>query len=279
MAIPKYHELFNPILSAMHSMGASASIQELNDLVAESLGLSDSDPEETKPNGQPAFAYRMAWARSYLKAVGLLNNSQRGVWSLTPEGGKTRSVVPDEVKRAARAASAARRQSELDGPDNGDSDGQDLEGWRKDLLVALLELDPDQFERLCQRVLRESGFTEVKVTGRAGDGGIDGTGLVRIGGLLSFPILFQCKRYKGSVGPGVVRDFRGAMVGRSDRGLVLTTGVFTREARLEAKRDGAPPIDLVDRDALIDKLVEFRLGVQIEVVEQITVDPSWVEAL
>ena len=118
------------------------------------------------------------------------------------------------------------------------------ETWREELLSILTELTPDAFERLCQRLLRESGFTEVKVTGRTGDGGIDGVGIVRLGGLLSFPIIYQCKRYKGSVGASTIRDFRGAMIGRADRGLVLTTGSFSREAKIEATRDGAPPIDL-----------------------------------
>jgi restriction system protein len=124
-------------------------------------------------------------------------------------------------------------------------------------------------------MLRESDFAQVEVTGRSGDGGIDGIGRVTLGGLLSFPILFQCKRYQGSVGPSTIRDFRGAMIGRTDRGLVITTGTFTREAKLEATRDGAPPIDLVDGEALIDKLKELRLGVRVQMVEAISVDLDW----
>jgi restriction system protein len=134
---------------------------------------------------------------------------------------------------------------------------------------------PDAFERLCQRLLRESGFTEVKVTGKSGDGGIDGVGVVQLGGFLSFPIIFQCKRYQGSVGPGVVRDFRGAMIGRSDRGLIITTGTFSQDARNEATRDGAPPIDLVDGEQLVEKLKDLRLGVEVKMIEDVTVQPEW----
>ena len=151
--------------------------------------------------------------------------------------------------------------------------------WREELLATLFNLKPDAFERLCQRVLRESGFTQVKVTGRSGDGGIDGVGLVRLGGLLSFPVLFQCKRYRGVVGPSTIRDFRGAMVGRADRGLVITTGTFSRDTRMEATRDGAPPIDLVDNEQLIDKLKELGLGVKVEMKEDVTVLPSWFQQL
>ena len=151
--------------------------------------------------------------------------------------------------------------------------------WREELLTTLFNLKSDAFERLCQRVLRESGFTQVKVTGRSGDGGIDGVGLVRLGGLLSFPVLFQCKRYRGVVGPSTIRDFRGAMVGQADRGLVMTTGTFSRDARMEATRDGAPPIDLVDSEQLIDKLKELRLGVEVEMKEDVTVLTEWFKHL
>src|SRR5215467_7191181 len=145
------------------------------------------------------------------------------------------------------------------------------ESWREELLAKLLELSPAAFERLSQRLLRESGFVEVKVTGRSGDGGLDGVGIVRLGGLLGFPILFQCKRYRGSVGPDVIRNFRGAMIGRADRGLVITTGTFSRDAKIEATRDGAPPIDLVDGEQLLDKLKELRLGIEVKMVEQVSV--------
>jgi restriction system protein len=147
--------------------------------------------------------------------------------------------------------------------------------WREKLLATLYALPSDAFERLCQRLLRESGFVQVKVTGRSGDGGIDGVGIVQLGGLLGFPVLFQCKRYRGSVGASAIRDFRGAMIGRADRGLVITTGTFSRDARAEATRDGAPPIDLVDGEQLLDKLRELRLGVGVKTIEEVTVLPEW----
>ena len=128
-------------------------------------------------------------------------------------------------------------------------------------------------------MLRESGFIEVTVTGRSGDGGIDGHGIIRMGGLISFPVLFQCKRYRSSVTPNLVRDFRGAMAGRSEKGLLITTGGFTRDARQEATRDGAPPIDLIDGNLLADKLKELGLGVKTEMVEQVTIDTAFFEGV
>jgi restriction system protein len=142
-------------------------------------------------------------------------------------------------------------------------------------------MDPSAFERLVQRLLRESGFIKVEVTGRSGDGGIDGKGVMRLGGLLSFHVIFQCKRYRGSVSVSQVRDFRGAMVGRADKGLLITTGNFTRDAMREAVRDGAPAIDLIDGDLLVEKLKQLGLGVRTEIVEteQISVDQKWFKSI
>jgi restriction system protein len=136
-------------------------------------------------------------------------------------------------------------------------------------------LSPDAFERLVQRLLRESGFMQVEVTGRTGDGGIDGKGIARIHGLMSFHVVFQAKKYQGVVTAGQIRDFRGAMVGRADKGLFITTGSFTKDAVREATRDGAPPIDLVDGDALADKLKEFGLGISVQMVEAVSIDEKW----
>jgi restriction system protein len=150
--------------------------------------------------------------------------------------------------------------------------------WKERLLDVLLAIDPKAFERLCQRLLRESGFIKVEITGRSGDGGIDGVGVLRLN-LLSFHVLFQCKRWKSSVGASAVRDFRGAMVGRADKGLILTTGSFTADARREATRDGAPAIDLVDGDALCELLKSVKIGVSVTLIEQITIDEPALAAI
>jgi restriction system protein len=142
--------------------------------------------------------------------------------------------------------------------------------WQDLLLDCLLKMKPAAFERLCQRILKDSGFIKVEVTGRGGDGGIDGIGVLRIN-LLSFHVFFQCKRWKGSVGASAIRDFRGAMVGRADKGLVMTTGTFTTDARKEATRDGAPAIDLVDGEAVCELLKRLQIGVSIRKVEHVVV--------
>ena len=139
-------------------------------------------------------------------------------------------------------------------------------------------MSPSAFERLIQRILREKGFSQVEVTGKTGDGGIDGKGIARINGILSFHIIFQCKRYKGKVSAGAIRDFRGAMVGRTDKGLFITTGTFTRDAIREANRDGAPTIDLMDGEKIAEKLKELNLGIDVELREHITINKKWFES-
>lgn len=280
MPVPSVDHLYNPVLQSMKFLGGSASILELDEAATERLQLSEEEINQPHDERITELAYRLAWARTHLKLYGLLTNSERGVWVLTPEGTKVDAVDPRQVRRflSERRRNGQRRHRGEPLPAVLESEAVEVvlqQSWREQLQATLLSLSPDAFERLCQRMLRESGFVQVTVTGRSGDGGIDGVGIVRLGGLLGFPILFQCKRYQGTVGAGVIRDFRGAMVGRADRGLVITTGAFSREARQEATRDGAPPIDLLDGEQLLDKLKELRLGVKIELIEEVTVLSDW----
>ena len=140
-------------------------------------------------------------------------------------------------------------------------------------------MEPAAFERLTQRMLREAGFSQVEVTGRTGDGGIDGKGVYKIGGLVGFTVMFQCKRYKGSVSSNQIRDFRGAIQGRADKGLFVTTGTFTRDAMKEAVRDGGLNIDLLDGRQLVENLKELGLGVKVEIIESVKIDKNWYESI
>jgi restriction system protein len=276
MPVPTYDDLFNPLLTAIRKLGGSASIPEQERVVAEVLSLSEKDIAEIHRANRTKLSYRLAWARNYLKRYGLLDNSERGVWSLTPKGLKITSVDRDEVKRVVLALDRREKKNEKDEGVEGA-----LTNWDDELLEVVKRIDPSAFERLCQRVLRESGFIQVEVTGRSGDGGIDGKGVVRLGGILSFHVLFQCKRYRGSVSPSVVRDFRGALVGRADKGLIITTGAFSKDARLEAQRAGATPIDLIDGEELVEKLKDLRIGVEVKqkVVEEVVIRRDYFDEL
>jgi restriction system protein len=277
VSVPNFYDMMNPLLQAMRNLGGSGTIEEIYNEVVNIMQLTDeqlavlSNPEKSTTTTK--VEYRLAWTRTYLKKVGLLENSKRGVWALTPEGRSTEWV--DEMEVVAYVQSSSKQAREQDVVS--EEEGPDGEATWQDKLISIIvhEMNPASFERLFQRILRESGFTQVEVTGRTGDGGIDGTGILRIGGLLSFRVLFQCKKWEGSVGAGVVRDFRGAMVGRADKGLLVTTGNFTKSAVEEATRDGAPAIDLIDGEQLAEKLKELELGVETELVEKVIIDHGW----
>jgi restriction system protein len=281
----KYDELFNPTLTALHKLGGSGSVEEMEEKIAADLQLTDEQLNEIHRGNTSKFTYRLAWARNYLKRYGLLENSSRGVWALTEDGLKTKTVDKEVVKRKVVAEDRQERLSKEktkpieinDEPD----DNEEIQkfSWQEQIIEELQNISSSSFERLCQRLLRELGFQNVEVTGQANDGGIDGKGMLKLGGVLSFHVIFQAKRYKGSVSPSIVRDFRGAMVGRADKGLIITTGTFTREAKREAQRDGAPPIDLMDGNDLAEKLKELRLGVDIELVEKINIKKDWFKTL
>jgi restriction system protein len=275
MAVPKFNDLFNPLLAALHNLGSSASIPELEQSIAQTLKLTESDLEQPHDGNRTKFSYNLAWARTYLKRFGLIENSARGVWALTSEGQKISSVSKEAVKKFVQEEDRKNRSQVAS---QGIEEPEEL-GWEADALSALKKMQPDAFERLCQRVLRESGFIQVEVTGKSGDGGIDGRGVVKLGAILSFHVHFQCKRYKDTVSASVIRDFRGAMVGRADKGIILTTGTFTREAKAEALRDGAPPLDLIDGDEFVQMLKFYRLGITVteKVVEEVVVVSSWFE--
>ncbi|KAB2340893.1 restriction endonuclease [Actinomadura rudentiformis] len=278
--IPQYSELLWPTLEAVTRLGGSGSIEEIVEEVLNGERFSEQQQAVLHGDGpQTEIEYRLAWARTYLKGMGLLINSRRGVWSLTEHGRVATAPQVEKLHRKyvlkLREDRRRRQQEDLARVEQED-DGADQPHWRDELLSALMRVSPDAFERLTQRLLREAGFINTTVTGRSGDGGIDGVGVYRMS-LVSFPVFFQCKRYSGSVGASAVRDFRGAMAGRGEKGLLVTTGTFTGDAKAEATRDGAPPVDLIDGQRLCDLLKEYDLGVRttIRQVEDISVDTSF----
>lgn len=199
---------------------------------------------------------------------GLLDSSKRGVWSLTEQGRQTalnHQQAYAIFRKWSKVFEEERKQRDKDGPAAGvDIESRDaVQGdYREEVLATILKLPSSGFERLSQRLLREAGFTQVLVTGKSGDGGIDGVGTLQVNPLVSFKVLVQCKRYSNSVSPSQVRDFRGAMAGRADKGIIITTGTFTAEARREASRDGVPPIELIDGDKLVNMLEQLELGLR-----------------
>lgn len=281
LEVPVFNEMMCELFQAMRELGGSGTIREIDDKTIEILGLPAEVQEIMHGNSSKTeVEYRLAWTRTYMKKVGILENSSRGVWSLTAKGREMEQIDPKEVVQKVREMTLLKTKG-VDTinieDDNLENDGVDtpdeIQSWREKLKNILLNLKPDAFERLTQRLLRESGFTQVKVTGKTGDGGIDGMGIIKLNGIISFHMLFQCKRYTGTVAAGEIRDFRGAMQGRADKGLFITTGKFSGPAIEEANRPGTTPIDLVDGDELVEKLRELQLGVI--PVNDYNIDEAW----
>ena len=262
----QFARYIGPVLQAIRELGGSGRPDEVRTVIARNLRISDAEQSEPLPSGvQTRFENQVHWARFYLAKAGYIDSSQRGVWTLTEKGRSLGEITPDEIQRIIREVSEQTR------PASGGARSRDLPpatlfrpvtDYREELARTLQSLPAAGFERFCQRLLRESGFQEVTITGRSGDGGIDGIGILQVNALVSFKVLFQCKKYAGSVTPSHVRDFRGAMTGRADKGIIITTGSFTSEARKEAVRDGAPPIELVDGEKLAGMLETLELGLR-----------------
>lgn len=268
---PEFVKFIGPVIDALKELGGSGRPDEVRSAIVKAQNISEEEQARRLPSGvQSRFENQVHWARFYLAKGGYIDASRRGVWALTEKArdlGKVSANKAREVYRVVAAewregvASAANAEAaEPVAPAS--EGGHALQGYRATAIARLQGLPPQGFERFCQRLLRESGFEEVAVTGRSGDGGIDGIGILQVNPLVSFKVLFQCKRYAGSVTPSQVRDFRGAMMGRADKGIIITTGSFTADARKESVRDGVPAIELVDGDKLINMIEELELGLK-----------------
>jgi restriction system protein len=265
----KFLRYFGPLLEALRKLGGSGTPDEVVEQIAADMALSDAEQNELLPSGGSRFKTNVAWARFYLVREGLLDSSKRGVWSLTERGRGTKLSIDQAAEVFSKWVKVFDAQRKTRAPSDepiaeqvAEASGTPSKDYRAETLELLLSLPPAGFERLSQRLLREAGFTQVTVTGQSGDGGIDGYGTLQINQLVTFKVLFQCKRYTKSVSPSQVRDFRGAMGGRADKGIIITTGTFTAEARREATRDGVPPIELIDGEKLLDMLENLELGLK-----------------
>ena len=264
-----------PVLDALQQLGGSGRPNEVRSVIAAQLKLSEEEQSEPLPSkAQPRFDNQVHWARFYLSKAGFIDASKRGVWALTEKGRAALPVSDADARRIFGEVAVTFSKTKGAGqepdktalledaalPPNDSLAVQ--QSYRSAVAAKLQALSGSAFERFCQRLLRESGFQEVSITGRSGDGGIDGVGILQVNPLVSFKVLFQCKRYVGSVTVAQVRDFRGAMAGRADKGIIITTGSFTADSRKEAVRDGVPPIELVDGEKLIGMLEQLELGLR-----------------
>lgn len=263
-----------PLLDALRALGGRAKPRECSDWIAENLKLPKETTEARTESGTERFHMNVMWARQYLMWEGLIDGSERGVWKLTPKGAKThlsreqgqelfeRRVEVHEKARQEKAKLGEAEEIKPRGAEPKPEAGPVAEEIKEtaDLLEVLQGLPPGGFERICKRILSEYGFENVIVTGKSRDGGIDGMGILRLNPFVTLKVMFQCKRYRGSVSRAQVGDFRNAMIGRAEKGIFITTGYFTGDAEKEANRDGAPPVELVDGDRLVELFQSKQLG-------------------
>lgn len=276
---PTYTELIIPTYDALKQLGGSGTNNEIYERVIVNLNLSDEvlDEPHLGSLNQSEVEYQLAWARTYLKNYGIIVNSARSVWSITSEYASELTVSAKEIvaftvqknaKKREMAKSNDKPDGKMDKPEDDIDSNDDVEfpdevkPWRQQLANVLQNMDPYGFERLSQRLLRECGFTQVSVTKKSGDGGIDGTGKLKINGIVSFNVAFQCKRYKGLVSSGDIRDFRGSLTTNIEKGIFITTGSFSKAAKDEATTPGKKQIDLIDGEEFISKLAEYSIGVK-----------------
>jgi len=262
---PQFTRFFKPVIDVLKESGGSGTVAEIIDRTIEKMGISESEQAVTISNGQSRVRNQVQWARLYLVRAGYIDSSKRGIWSLTEKGINADTKTFDLLGTFRLVQKFFQEEKKIKAKtepfiDETDEDEIEPQDHKAKLLSLIKSLSPEGFERLSQRLLRESGFQQVLVTGRSGDGGIDGVGILQVNPFVSFNVLFQCKRYQGAVTPSQIRDFRGAMMGRTDKGIIITTGTFTLEAKKEARRDGVPTIELVDGEALIQMFERLELG-------------------
>jgi restriction system protein len=262
---PQFTRFFKPIIEVLKESGGSGTVAEIIDRVIEKMEISENEQAVTLKNGQSRVRNQVQFARLYLVRSGYLDSSKRGIWSLTEKGMNTDTKTFDVLGTFRVVQKSFQEEKKIQSKtepfiDEIDEDEIEPLDHKAKLMNLIKSLPPDGFERLSQRLLRESGFQQVLVTGKSGDGGIDGVGILQVNPFVSFNVLFQCKRYQGAVTPSQIRDFRGAMMGRADKGIIITTGTFTLEAKKEARRDGVPPIELVDGEALLQMFERLELG-------------------
>jgi restriction system protein len=271
---PKFVQYFQPVVDALRDLGSSAKPREVYAWIAERQSVPQEEIEGTTKGGQSKFENKVGWARFYLAKAGLIDTEQRGVWVLTEKGRKA-NLSHDDAYNLFRSIHDGFQREDEPGEavtekavDEVDASAPDEKAYlnqdviQEDLVRILRGTSDKGFEELCARLLRHIGFENLKVTGQTGDHGIDGEGFLLINRFVRIKVMFQCKRYAGTVQVKEIRDFRGAIQGRSERGIFLTTGNFTKGAREEAARENATAIELVDIDRLLELLIEEGLGVR-----------------
>ncbi|MEZ5195297.1 MAG: restriction endonuclease [Bacteroidales bacterium] len=272
---PEFLKYVNPVLVTLQENGGAGNSSSVIDQVVERLDIPDGVMEETTSTGQSRIRNQIQWARFYLFKAGLIDNSKRGTWTLTKDG-LEKNLSDDDVYKLFRGVQDRFKKTKKHKTNKNNDEFEDTltedEEHSGDLLSLIQSLSPSGFEKLSKRLLTEIGINDIEITGGSGDQGIDGKGVVKLNDVVSLNIVFQCKRYKETISPHHVRDFRGAMQGRGEKGLIISTGRFTKDAKNEANREGVTPIEIIDGERLVDLFEKYQLGLKPVTVFEIDYD-------
>lgn len=275
-----YDDLYSAVFQALKLLGGSGTIAEINDKVIEIKKFDSkiTDVLHGSTGTRTELEYQLAWTRTYLKKYGAIDISNRGVWTINKDFQNKNTIDNAAVKKAVGGKNKEKYgANQEDSHEDNTDESVEIPRWKNELSEILHNMNPYGFEVLSMYLLRECGFSDVKVTKKSGDGGIDGTGKLKINGIFSFNVAFQCKRYKGSVGADVIRDFRGSLSTDIEKGVLITTGAFTKMAKDEASDAGKKQIDLIDGAEFMNKLAEYSIG--LKEVKSYEIDKEYFEQL
>ncbi len=272
---PQFLIYIRPLVEVLRNIGGSGSTADVIDQVIEYMNIPDEEVAKTISSGASRVRNQIEWARMYLVKTDLMDSSQRGIWKLTEKGYESNlsdDYVYQIFKKVQKISQKTKKEKSEEAVTEIDDTIVDDEAHGEAILSILKNLSPSGFEKICKRLLTEVGVHDVQITGGSGDQGIDGTGVIKVNDVVGFNIIFQCKRYKDAVAPHHVRDFRGTMQGRADKGIIITTARFTPEAKKEAVRDGVPPIELIDGERLVALFEKYNLGLKPKVIYDVIPD-------
>ena len=295
VAIPSKSDLLYPVLEAVRRLGGTAPVAKIEAAVVAAEGFSEEQLSVAKPNNRSTILSRMAWARTDLKRAGLLDNLDKGVWSVTPLGG--RAPRPDVFDLTGTVVAKRPPESSDDvvsetvppsgfvpnADDRAEALKRGLADWHQrvsnGLLEQVLEAPPDRLERIILDLLEAMGYTsrggKVERLGGAGDGGVDG---VVIDDPLGIRRLYcQAKRYAlhRQVGPHDIREFIGALDIKSrQEGVFVSTSDFTAQARETAERS-SKHIRLINGTELTELMVKHGIGTTVHNFTVHEIDPGY----
>ena len=287
MPVPDFQSIMLPLLSAL-SDGREMSMRQLTNLLADQFQLGEAERSELLPSGaQTVFNNRVAWSKAHLKNAGLIDNPSRGMVRIAEAGTRVLESKPPAIscRYLKQFPSYLRFIGQSDEPaidapvsktalvDNSLTPRELIEASFETLQKAtagelrdrLRKCSPGFFEIVVVRLLQSLGYGatgEALVTGKSGDGGVDG--IIKEDKLGLDIVCVQAKRWEGTVGRPVIQAFVGSMdFVRAKKGVVITTSTFTKDAVDYVDRIEGKKVVLINGDTLAEMMIENNVGIHV----------------